>query len=201
MPRFRALVLVGLFLVHQAAGHSLAAQAAPATGIAPGARVRVRFDCTTRGTHESCHTATGTVTNLAPERLTFTTGSVEQSVTPATLNEISVYGGTGHRTVRGLLIGLGAGAVAGYVTISITNGGCIDQSSSEMDNFCLYGTAVGSVTGALLGAGIGSLIRYDRWRPAPSPWSAARTDRPTLRLLLTPPLRSRPGMLGVAIGF
>jgi hypothetical protein len=199
MPRFRALVLLGLFLVHPAAGHSLAAQATLVTAITPGTKVRVRFDCSRTAPTESCHTATGTVTTLLADTLTFNTGSAERFVTPATLRELGVHDGRGRRTFLGLVVGVAGGAIAGYAIMAIANGGnCVDDYEG---NLCLYGAGAGAAGGALLGAGIGSLIRYDRWRPVPSPWSAARTDRPTLGLLLTPPLRSRPGMLGITIGF
>lgn len=208
MWRRRALVLVGLFLVHQAAGHSLAAQAAPATDIAPGTRVRVRFDCTQKAygyagaTKESCATATGTVTALSAESLTINTGAGKQSVTPVTLNHLDVSDGQGRRTGKGALIGALAGALAGVAgAIFLFTDNPNLEGDEPVGIWGLQVAAVGTAGGALLGAGFGSQIQYDRWRPVPSPWSAARADRPTLGLLLIPPLRSRPGVVGVGIGF
>jgi hypothetical protein len=202
MPRLHALVLVGLFLGYQVAGHSLAAQAAPATDIAAGTRVRVRFDCTTKAydnTKESCRTVTGPVTSLSAESLTINTGAAEQSVTPATLVELSVSGGEGRRTGTGALVGGLAGTLAGLVGAAIWRHENPNLEGDEPLNVTAL-LAVGAA-GTLLGALVGSSIHYDRWRPVPSPWSAARTDRPTLGLLLTPPLRPRPGVVGVVIGF
>lgn len=181
------------------------AQSAQSETVASGTRVRVRFDCTTKAygysgeTRASCRTATGTVTSLSADTLMFNTGSAEQSVTPATLNQLSVYAGQGRRTGKGALFGGVAATVVGLVGVAIWAHDNSNLEGDEPFNFKAL-LAVGAV-GALLGAGVGSLIRYDRWRPVPSPWGAGRSDRPTLGFLLTPPLRSRPGLLGLTIGF
>lgn len=152
------------------------ARAEPESGTPPtitvGSKVRVRAPTVVKGRIE------GTVIGLDERSLVL--GGIERG--PLTLSReaithLDVSTGRRRQTLRGTLIGAGIGLVAMGVLCGGDSGGCAEVSGV-------------ATAGALLGAGVGALVKTDRWQTVPLDG---------VRVTLTP---ARRGVgLAVSIGF
>jgi hypothetical protein len=153
-----------------------AARAEPESGAAPtievGSRVRLEAPTLARKRLE------GTVIGLGEKALVVRRNGLEPlSVPREAITRLDVRTGQRRWTLRGALVGAGAGLVAVGLTCGGGDGGC--------------GQAAPVVTyAALAGAGIGALIKSDRWQAVP-------LDR--VRITHTPAPRGVG--LAVSIGF
>ena len=112
----------------------------------------------------------------------------------AAIDRLEVSRHSGHRTGRGALIGLGAGAATGFVIGVLTYRPChptgfldclmAPESAGEQG---IMGAAVLGVLGAGVGALVGSMIRVDKWEETPlhAAMSVRALPKNRLGLLLT----------------
>jgi hypothetical protein len=83
------------------------------------------------------------------------------------VTRLDVFGGRRSHPWRGAAIGAGVGGAAGFITGLALGGGCIDSN-------CFTGAQVGGilavaggVVGGLIGLGVGSATKTDRWDEVP----------------------------------
>ncbi len=91
--------------------------------------------------------------------------------TISSVTRLEVSGGQHRRWGRGALIGLvigaGIGAMSGpAIGAAVSAGPCFDQCTSTARDVAA-GALLLAVPGALIGAGIGALIKTDRWEEVP----------------------------------
>ena len=126
---------------------------AQAPSLDPGTRVRVWAP------ELGIEKQPGTFEALRGDTLVVTVDSI--ILCPMTLvTRLDAYDGrTGHART-GAFIGMGAGAVIGAVTAVII---CENAWCTVDGGVVMAGLGVGVLTGGLLGAGVGALIKTDRW--------------------------------------
>jgi hypothetical protein len=155
----KPMVSVGLVALALVPFATLAAQEQPPP-LEPGARVRVtapnlgveKQQATFRALRGDTLVVTADSTVYCP------LGHVER---------LDVYQGRTSHPWRGAAIGAAVGGTAGFITGVALGGGCIDSN-------CFTGAQVGGilavaggVVGGLIGLGVGSAIKTDRWDEVP----------------------------------
>lgn len=140
---------------------STVAMEAEAQGIVVGQRVRVTAqEPQLRGT-------TGMVQSLDGQAIAFGEGGKHWTVPIKQVTRLEVAQGKKGHVLPGLLIGIGAGFVAGMIAIEGGSSSQCSGSGNSYDDICRGIVAGATVLGAGLGAGIGALIKSDRWVPVP----------------------------------
>ncbi|NIM51536.1 MAG: hypothetical protein GTN62_12050 [Gemmatimonadales bacterium] len=130
---------------------------AQAPTLEPGARVRVTVP------HLGLTRHAATFETLRGDTLVVVADSVIYC-TLASVTRLDAHQGRRGHPAQGALIGLAVGAVAGGVTGAVgcgTSWWCTTQKGVSL------GAVIGGLTGALLGTGIGALIKTDRWEQVP----------------------------------
>lgn len=153
-----ALALTVLLL---ATPGTLAAQRAD--DLTPGTRIRVSAPRT------SLDPYVGSLVRLSAESVTLAVESGESALTLrlARVRRIEVSGGEKPKVVTGAAIGFGVGAAASLLFLA---GFCSDPDTVCGGDEWLTAFAVIALPPTVVGAGIGLLIRTERWRevePAP----------------------------------
>ncbi len=157
--RYLTLVLVALFV---ATGSPLAAQEAP---VEPGARVRVTAPAQQPGW------VIGTVVAWEREQLVLEVErpdglrGTQLRLARDQLTRLDVHRGRKRRTLLGAGIGGLVGAAAGVAIVAGICGG-LDSDACTQGQVPIAG-AIGGGGGLLIGAGIGTLIKTDRWKAFP----------------------------------
>lgn len=127
----------------------------------------------------------GRILSTCGERMSvaFDGRSTAESVSLGDVTELEIFRGTRGHVGTGALIGTGAGVAGGLALgIGMASDAFFDANASDVAGIAiLFGAG-----GALLGAGIGALVRTDRWR---------RLDPAKVRLGLSPGPRG-----GLALG-
>lgn len=139
------------------------AQPSTSSPLTTGTRVRVtvRDDGTERRMVGPLRTFDGEALTLSPEG-----GAGPVSLSRGTITRIEVSRGSRGRAGRGALIG----AVLGLAAIAIAES-TRGEDYEAPDNYGLI--VAGSIGGgALVGAGIGAMVRSERWEP--QPWAVGR---------------------------
>ena len=142
-------------------------------GVAPGERVRV----TTTGNPNP--PLIGTITRTVPDTLWLTPeGQVQPAAVPLGAS-IRLERSLGHRShvLAGALIGAGVGAA---ITILFLSGFCGGDTLCDGDEQ-VRAAAIFGLPSIALGAGIGALIRTERWESIPN-GAADRTPQLQLGL-------------------
>jgi hypothetical protein len=198
----RALVLVAIV------ASPVLAQAQPSAEPVPlrlpmGSRVRVQTTAApgswTKGILASADSAS---VSLIPEHAA-PLGDNQLRLPTASVSRFELATGSKRHWLRGLLIGVALGVVIG-ATAEVEEEAC-NQDSYYYDEYalCSRGEAMAySVLGSgLLGAGIGALVKTDRWTPV----AIDALGPPAPRVSgVAPRLRALPSggvELGIAIGF
>jgi hypothetical protein len=154
------------------------------SSIEPGARVRVKLECTESYTppptimlRTICPTHTGTVTALAADSIILETGAVRTrtavpiaSVTRLEVSQWRKSFGFGKGMLYGLLIGGGGGALVGalYGTqedIECGLGDHLDGPCPELK--ALFGVVLAGVPGTVIGGVVGALVKTEGWEEVP----------------------------------
>ncbi|HEX8245871.1 MAG TPA: hypothetical protein VF541_20320 [Longimicrobium sp.] len=107
---------------------------------------------------------TGTVLRSTSDTLMLRTADSLVAVPRERVTRVEVPDGTRRNVVPGLLIGVVVGATSGAL---LGVAGCGPGSDCQ-DDLALLTTAGGAGFGALIGSGVGALIRSERWRDAAS---------------------------------
>ena len=118
---------------------------------------------------------TGTVFSSVGDTITLTVkGQTDPLVVPVTsVNRLEVAKGKKSKIGTGAVVGLFAGASIGAIVGYF--GTCTDQQACELDGsvgetkaaYTIIGAGVLGGIGLLLGTGIGSAIKVDRWEEVP----------------------------------
>jgi hypothetical protein len=140
-----------------------AARAEDATGLSStvvaGAKVRVAAPSAFKGR------VTGIVIDVGEDSLLLLAGEQRVTVPREAVTHLEVSIGKRRRALKGMLIGAGIGAFL------LPWGDCYDQSTGTTMSDCHPWTAQnvlqGAGLGALWGAGIGALVKSDRWSSVP----------------------------------
>jgi hypothetical protein len=167
----------------------LSSQASPAVGVTPGERIRVKGELTapTKTKYGEIETATttekGTVAWVRADTIGFRVdggrqdGSGLVAVPLGHIERLDKSVGEHRNTVTGLWIGALSGAALGAATMAIATPTHCNAASFGAAVACgLYnnpgtnaaaGAIVGGAAGLVLGAGIGTLIKTEKWARVP----------------------------------
>jgi hypothetical protein len=175
------------------------AQSPASSPLTPGVRVRV----TVREAGGTSRTHVGPLRTFDGEALTLTAGdSAQHSVSLArpSITRVEVSRGRRGNAGRGALLG----AVLGLAVVALSESGC-EGECEPRDNYGLL-VAGATVGGAAVGAGIGSLMRSERWESLP--WAAGPPRRasvpvvgPLSLAIESPGGRPRAAAVGLSLGF
>ena len=150
-----------------------------ASPLTPGARVRA----TAREPGRVERTLVGSLRTFDSEKLTLSTDESGNFVAlpRPTITRLEISRGRKGHTVMGLLLG----TVLGLSAVALKDAGCEPDCDDTSTGF-IVGAVAG---GALVGAGIGTMVRSERWESLP--WAVgparragARSSGPGLRLTL-----------------
>ncbi len=153
--------------------------------LTPGARVRV----TVREPIDGKRTVVGPLRTFDSQMLTLTTeGSADQvSLSRSGITRIEISRGRRSQARRGILLG----AVLGLAVVALKDVGCgADCAASNPSAAFVAGAVAG---GALAGAGVGTLMRSERWESLP--WAAGPAQRSSV------PLPTRSLAVGLSVSF
>ena len=152
MVRSTMVALIVCMMPIQAVGQEQGSPT-PASVLAVGTRVRLRSSAI-QGQMR------GVVASLDDKALTLTGDGDRPVVIPLdSITALDASRGRRRNALQGLAIGAVSGALLG-LTFKVDSQNCYDS-----DNFCSRGEAVGagSFFFGVLGAGIGALVKSDRW--------------------------------------
>ena len=133
-----------------------APEIAPRQKLESGSRVRVHL-------FQPRSKVVGNVVRVTPDTLVIVSEEdphPEIALSTTNIRRLEVSRGQRSRTGRGALVGLLAGAVGGYVALLAL---CEDSCVGAVALYALI--PGGALVGAGIGAGVGSLIRTERWQP------------------------------------
>jgi hypothetical protein len=130
-------------------------EVAPRKELAAGNRVRVQLFQPGSKVVGSVVRLTGDTLVILPEN-----AHDEMALSAANVSRLELSLGQRSRAGKGALVGLLVGAVGGYVALQyLCSGGCAGA-------VVLYALIPGGgLVGAGMGAGVGALIRTERWQP------------------------------------
>jgi len=140
-----------------------------------GRRVRVTHDCPSGASQVAdqstgrCRVHVGTLVTVRGDTLQFTAGRSAVSVFRGSISKLQVQRGRRGHPLAGAATGFAVGSVVAFVVWN-SSVGCDRQRSQDASSLlgCIEIAALsGGLPGGLLGLGIGSLIRTDRWEEVP----------------------------------
>ncbi len=107
----------------------------------------------------------GTVVSMDEMSLTVSKDArVPVKIPRQAVTELELSAGRHRRALKGMLIGAGIGLAAGLAAPSLN---CFDCSSSPTTSDKLAVGSLFALVGAAYGAGIGALVKSDRWKHVP----------------------------------
>lgn len=121
-----------------------------------GSRVRVEAPTVVSGR------ITGVIIEMDEKSLAILSGDRRLNVPRQAITRVEVNIGTRRKPLKGMIIGAGIGAV---VFPPYFYGNCLSDCGRQWDPGNI---AAGAGLGALCGAGIGALVKRDRWRLVPT---------------------------------
>jgi hypothetical protein len=131
-------------------------EVAPRQDLQSGSRVRVHLFQPRSKVVGNLVRLTGDTLIILPEN----DGHHEMALSSANVRRLELSRGRRSRTGRGALVGSIVGAVGGYVALHYV---CRDNCVGAVALYALIPGA--GLVGAGIGAGVGSLIRTERWQP------------------------------------
>jgi hypothetical protein len=132
--------------------------AAPVASVVPGSKVRIQAPDVAAGTLQ------GRVAAIDGASIMLLTGDSQMSLPREAIQRLELHTGTKRQWRRGTLIGAAVGFGLGFTTD-------VDDIQCRFERYvsCSRGEALaaGAAAGALLGLGIGALIKRDLWSEVP----------------------------------
>jgi hypothetical protein len=156
-------LIAGLFALALAHPTALAAQAAPAAALAPGARVRI----TTAGSEPRIATVVARQGDTL--RVRWPELASDVAVPLSGISRLEVSTGRHRRVLKGLFLGTAIGGATGALVGAATYEpcesteflGCFLEPENRMQS-ATFGGAVGGVLGLVVGS-LAGLVRHESW--------------------------------------
>ena len=157
--RLAGLLLASLAIPLRLHAEEAAFSATPSS-IAIGSRIRFRAPAVVQGRVQ------GTVVEEDATSLTIRFHDVPQLVPRVAITEIDAYAGNRREWRKGLIVGAVSGAAAGFGGLQV-HSDCPESSSGVCFTSRGASAAFFAVYWALLGTGVGALIKSDIWTRLP----------------------------------